>query len=236
MKKTFATLVASLATMPSTIAPSWSAEGHVNGYAEKNIAERTLPARGVPSDYAVIGDSIAAGDPFVSFASVAGLQSVGYPGRCLTKRCYLWNPLVGDFDIAIDGAPAFGVPGMTPRPKKIILEIGVNDLNTGASAKQVIRGLQLSEEVLKGLGVRTVFTTIVPPGKGFDGDATQKAKRAKVNRWIRTQRKFIDFDRALRGWTGYMLPKYDSGDHLHPNQAGHDRMAAAVSDFIRRQW
>ena len=40
----------------------------------------------------------------------------------------------------------------------------------------------------------------------------------------------IDFDRAVRDpqHPGRMLPRYDSGDHLHPNDAGMRAMAAAV--------
>ena len=40
----------------------------------------------------------------------------------------------------------------------------------------------------------------------------------------------IDFDRALRdpGHPTRLLPVYDGGDHLHPNDAGTRAMADAV--------
>jgi len=40
----------------------------------------------------------------------------------------------------------------------------------------------------------------------------------------------IDFDAVLRDPADPLAlnPKYDSGDHLHPNKAGHAAMAAAV--------
>jgi len=54
-----------------------------------------------------------------------------------------------------------------------------------------------------------------------------------VNQWIRTSGAFdavIDFDRALRdpAQPARMLAAYESGDHLHPNDAGYRAMA----DFI----
>jgi lysophospholipase L1-like esterase len=57
--------------------------------------------------------------------------------------------------------------------------------------------------------------------------------RAQVNEFIRTTKRFdgyIDFDRALRdpATPSRLTDAYDSGDHLHPNDAGYERMAAAV--------
>jgi lysophospholipase L1-like esterase len=40
----------------------------------------------------------------------------------------------------------------------------------------------------------------------------------------------IDFDAAVRdpSQAGRMLPAYDSGDHLHPNDAGYQAMANSI--------
>jgi lysophospholipase L1-like esterase len=40
----------------------------------------------------------------------------------------------------------------------------------------------------------------------------------------------IDFDKATRDPTNPLmfLPSYDSGDHLHPNDAGYQAMANAI--------
>ena len=48
----------------------------------------------------------------------------------------------------------------------------------------------------------------------------------------------IDFDRAVRDPKNptQLLPAYDSGDHLHPNDAGYLAMAEAVDlDAILRE-
>jgi lysophospholipase L1-like esterase len=63
---------------------------------------------------------------------------------------------------------------------------------------------------------------------------TGGAKRQALNHWIRTSDAFdgvIDFDRALRDPADplMLLPTYDSGDHMHPNDAGYQAMANAVA-------
>ena len=70
------------------------------------------------------------------------------------------------------------------------------------------------------------------PFPGF-WSAALEAKRQGVNRWIRTSRAYdavIDFDRVLRdpSQPSRLLPAYDSGDHVHPNDVGCQAMADAV--------
>jgi len=73
----------------------------------------------------------------------------------------------------------------------------------------------------------------------FDGPNSKfftpenEAKRQAVNRWIRSTRVadgVIDFDAAVRdpNQPSRLLTDYDSGDHLHPNDAGHQAMADAI--------
>ena len=54
-----------------------------------------------------------------------------------------------------------------------------------------------------------------------------------VNEWIRTAGAFdavIDFDKGLRDpeHPGRMLPVWDNGDHLHPSDAGYNRMGDLI--------
>jgi hypothetical protein len=60
-----------------------------------------------------------------------------------------------------------------------------------------------------------------------------EAKRQALNAWIRDNDAFdavIDFEAALRdpGHPTRMLPRWDSGDHLHPNNLGYRKMAAST--------
>lgn len=55
----------------------------------------------------------------------------------------------------------------------------------------------------------------------------------KVNEWIRTSHAFdgvIDFDKVVRDPSdpARMQADFDSGDHLHPSDAGYEEMAHAI--------
>ena len=60
-----------------------------------------------------------------------------------------------------------------------------------------------------------------------------EAKRVAVNDWLRRSADFdavIDFDAALRDpeHPTRMLPVWDNGDHLHPSDAGYNRMGDVI--------
>lgn len=77
--------------------------------------------------------------------------------------------------------------------------------------------------------------TLTPFEGSFPGYYTpeKEVTRQTVNDWIRTSGGFdavIDFDAAIRdpSHPTRMLPAYDSGDHLHPNDTGYQVMANTV--------
>jgi hypothetical protein len=82
-------------------------------------------------------------------------------------------------------------------------------------------------------GIFAYGATLLPM-KGNSYYTTQhETEREIVNQWIRTTNLLdgvIDLDKALRNPadTLSLLPDYDSGDHLHPSEAGHHMMAEAV--------
>ena len=90
-------------------------------------------------------------------------------------------------------------------------------------------------------GVRIVGATLLPfegalRGTPFEGYYTPEkdAVRREVNQWIRDGGEFdavVDFDRVLRdpARPARMLPRFDSGDHLHPGDAGYEVMAKEVA-------
>jgi lysophospholipase L1-like esterase len=78
-------------------------------------------------------------------------------------------------------------------------------------------------------GIKVFGCTIMP----FPTQPAREAKRQAINAWIRTGKGFdgvIDFDKLVTdpAQPGRMLAAYDSGDHLHPNDAGHKAMGEAV--------
>lgn len=80
-------------------------------------------------------------------------------------------------------------------------------------------------------GVTCILQTLMPcKGYFFCNQATED-KRQAYNGWVRgSGHAFADLDAALRDPAdpAAILPAYDSGDHLHPNPAGHAAIAAAA--------
>jgi lysophospholipase L1-like esterase len=75
--------------------------------------------------------------------------------------------------------------------------------------------------------------TITPFGRSFYASPGAERARQTVNQWIRTSGQFdavIDFDAAARdpGNLSDLSAASDSGDHLHPNNAGYKTMANSI--------
>uniref|UniRef100_UPI0040403448 GDSL-type esterase/lipase family protein n=1 Tax=Streptomyces sp. TG1A-60 TaxID=3129111 RepID=UPI0040403448 len=110
---------------------------------------------------------------------------------------------------------------------------GVNDVRWGATAGQVVAGLR--EIAARGheRGLRMLVATIAPCAGEARCTAAVDARRVEVNEWIRRNEEFdgvLDFDAVLRdpNRPARMLPAYDSGDHLHPGDAGLAALAESV--------
>ena len=114
----------------------------------------------------------------------------------------------------------------------IILE-GINDIGGGASGDNLINAFTQMTNAAHSNGIFVYGATLLPM-KGSSYYTTQhEAQREIVNEWIRTSNLLdgvIDLDMAVRNPadTLSLLPIYDSGDHLHPSEAGHHQMAEAV--------
>ena len=104
------------------------------------------------------------------------------------------------------------------------------------TAEQIIQGHRQIIHRAHAMGLRVYGGTLNPvEGYPFPGfwTAAMEAKRQAVNRWIRTGNAYdavIDFDRVLRdpAHLTRLLPAYDSGDHVHPNDVGYRVMANAI--------
>jgi lysophospholipase L1-like esterase len=117
----------------------------------------------------------------------------------------------------------------------VILLEGINDIGfTLTPAARIIAGYEDLIAAAHAAGLKIFGATLTPfQGSGYYS-AAREAIRETVNHWIRTSGAFdgvIDFDRAVRDPADplRLLPAYDSGDHLHPNDAGYQAMADAVN-------
>lgn len=130
--------------------------------------------------------------------------------------------------------------------RAVILRLGINDIGLPGSvapaadrvtAPNMIAGYRRLIARARQNNVRIVGTTLSPfeqaqiaPGYY---SARKEAVRQTVNAWIRGGGEFdavVDFDQVLRDpkHPGRLRPGYDSGDHLHPNDAGYAAMADAI--------
>ena len=119
----------------------------------------------------------------------------------------------------------------------IVLE-GINDIGmardaAAPSADDLIAAHQQLVERAHAHGLKMFGATLTP----FEGAAyftpAGEVKRQAFNTWIRNNKFYdgvIDFDAAVRDPQNptKMLPRYDSGDHLHPNDAGYEAMGSAI--------
>jgi lysophospholipase L1-like esterase len=119
----------------------------------------------------------------------------------------------------------------------IVLE-GINDIgqarsNPSPSAADLIAAHKQLIARAHAQGLKIYGGTLT----AFEGAAyfspEGEAKRQALNDWIRTSGAYdavIDFDKATRDPAAptKFLPAYDSGDHLHPNDAGYTAMGNLV--------
>ncbi|MDX3195819.1 SGNH/GDSL hydrolase family protein [Streptomyces sp. MN03-5084-2B] len=165
------------------------------------------------------------------------------PGRAVVNQGISGNRILQDaFSGYPDGRTA-GVHALArlnhdlisqPGVRTAIVLEGINDINTGTSAEDVIAGLTRIAAELHAAGIRVVAGTLTPiKGCGCSSDA-HLAARNQVNAFIRDNGGVFDgladFDAAVRDPADpeAMRAVYDSGDHLHPGDAGYHAMAAAV--------
>ena len=114
-----------------------------------------------------------------------------------------------------------------------INDIGVARNNPLPTADDIIAGHKQLIARARARGLKIYGATLTP----FEGaayfTAEGEAKRQAVNQWIRTSGAYdgvIDFDQVTRDPSAptKFLPAYDSGDHLHPGDAGYKAMGDAV--------
>ncbi|MBM0234913.1 SGNH/GDSL hydrolase family protein [Micromonospora sp. STR1_7] len=116
----------------------------------------------------------------------------------------------------------------------IVLE-GINDIkaHTGVTVDDLTAGYRQIADRAHAAGRCVVGATVMPYKGWSEYDAAGEAVRQGVNDWIRHSGTFdavVDLDRITR--SPYdpqaLLPFFDGGDHLHPNDKGMQAMADAV--------
>jgi lysophospholipase L1-like esterase len=132
----------------------------------------------------------------------------------------------------------------------LVVCMGINDItfpgtftspDEALSPEVLIEGYRQLTARAHSHGIRVIGTTIPPFENAVYSDKTlivytpaKELVRQEINSWIRTTKDFdamVDFDAVVRdpARPSRLLPRFDSGDHLHTNDAGYAAIADSVS-------
>jgi lysophospholipase L1-like esterase len=127
-----------------------------------------------------------------------------------------------------------------PGVKWVALLEGINDINIRGRAEgpnaltsdDLIAGYRQLIERCHLYGIKIVGATIMPEEGVASASERGEGIRQAANQWIREKGHFVgvvDLDAAIRDaqHPARMKQEYDSGDHIHPNDAGNQAMADA---------
>jgi lysophospholipase L1-like esterase len=101
------------------------------------------------------------------------------------------------------------------------------------TAEDLIAGLSQLVTRAHTHGIKVIGATLTPfVGAKYQSPAGETIRQA-INQWIRTTNQLdgvIDFDKVTTDLThpGMFLPLDDSGDHLHPGDAGYKAMGESI--------
>jgi len=146
---------------------------------------------------------------------------------------------IAAFGVGINALARFELDALSqPGVTHIVVLEGINDIgqarqNPTPSAEDLIVGYKQLIERAHSKGLKIYGATLTPFEAAAYFTKEGEAKRQAVNEWIRTSKAYdavIDFDQVTRDPANptRFLPQFDSGDHLHPNDAGYQAMANAV--------
>lgn len=206
------------------------------------LAGLDVPAAGTAGSVVALGDSITDG-----VGSTADTDR-RYPDA-LAARLLAAGPRLGVLNAGIGGNRVLTDTGTSgqdvatrlerdvldePGVRTVVLVEGINDIARGVSdADELTDAYTALAGRVHDAGLRLVLGTLTPYGSSAAATPAGERVRAAVNTWIRTSTvadAVVDLDAAVRdpAVPTRLAPAYDSGDGLHPNDAGYAAMAAAV--------
>ncbi len=181
----------------------------------------------------------------------------GYSKTAVIRRATSGSRILRQYDCltyesyGLSGSNRFSHEVPTDGADMVIIQQGINDIihPVGESVnvfrpmsdlptvEQLIEGLKTYISQARSFGYKVYVGTLLPMG-GWRTDAPfRQEMRHAYNEFIRTTDLIdgcIDFDKALRDPNNpnHFLPKYDSGDHLHPSPKGYRRMAKEIPEAL----
>jgi lysophospholipase L1-like esterase len=179
----------------------------------------------------VAGAVVALGDSITDGAASTGNANRRWPNDLARRLDAKHGPTLSVVDaLARLDRDVLEQPGA----RDVIFLEGVNDIGfSQATADQLIPAYQQVIAQVHARGLRIFGATLTPFKGAFYWTPAGEQTREAVNHWILTSGAFdgvIDFGRVTADPADPLVfnPAFDSGDHLHPNDAGYQAMANAV--------
>ncbi len=165
-----------------------------------------------------------------------------------TRGTSVLNVGIGGNRLLTEGQSNFGINALArfdrdvlaqPGVTHVVVLEGINDIGMSARSPQpptaddLIAAHRQLVQRAHSKGLKIFGATLLPyEGAAYFTPEGEKTRQA-VNQWLRTSKVYdavIDFDAAVRDAQRptRLQSAYDSGDALHPSDAGYKAMAAAV--------
>ena len=213
--------------------------------AGNHIADASLAgATQTPHWYALADVEVAGPANAGSIVAIGDSITVGYGVK--PSRNPRWTDILAERLRRTPATRGTGVVNAGIGGNRILLE-GVNDLGVltreapatpaqhTALVTQIITAYTELVTRAHAHDIKVIGATITPFGGNdyYHPGSASEADRQAINTFIRTSGLFdavIDFDRVMRdpAQPARLDPAVDSGDHLHPSEAGYRRMGEAV--------
>jgi lysophospholipase L1-like esterase len=229
-----------------TAATQWSTRVYVSGL----IVETPMP----PATVVAFGDSLTDGNGATPGANTRWPDALAE--RLAGRNVAVLNAGISGGRLLRDGMGRAGLERAgrdvfaQPGVRAMVVLLGTNDIGwpggpfapdePAVRADELIQGFRQLIEMAHAHNVRIVAATIAPTERALEGTPLEghyspgKDKvRQDVNRWVRESGAFdavVDFDALLRdpAHPSRLRAAMDSGDHLHPGDAGYKAMAQAI--------
>lgn len=228
-----------------------SALGACGGGSDPAAPAPTAPAAATPPPVAqltpgiwvVMGSSTAAGSGAPAGKGWVALTAAAYGPRGAQVANIAKGGTVTYEGLPMNAARVAGRPAPDPavnidqalarRPVLLIVSYPTNDTALGYSVDETVNNLLAIRTQALAAGVPVVVTSSQPRNL----NDVQLAQMRTIDQRLAASVGgcFVEVRQALAGADGRLAPGYDSGDGVHPNEAGHAVIATQVTELIKAE-
>jgi lysophospholipase L1-like esterase len=193
-----------------------------------------------PGSWVVMGSSSAAGVGAPAERGWAAQLQMAYAARgahvtnIAKGGTVTYEALsVGSVRVAARPAPDPAInidQALSHRPVLLIVSYPTNDTARGYSVDETVNNLLTIREQALVAGVPVLVTSTLP--RNLDDGKLAQLRMIDQRLASSVGACFIEVRQTLAGGDGRLAPKFDSGDGVHPNEAGHAAIALRVQAVI----